>query len=94
MIDRMTSSPSQLSPEGRFLDELIRVVVGAVIDVPERIHTNVMESGQTVLIELTVAKEDIGKVIGREGAMAQSLRVILSNAATKVHRRSVLQIIE
>jgi predicted RNA-binding protein YlqC (UPF0109 family) len=90
----MTDDRRHLSPEGRFLDDLIRVVVGAIVDVPDRIHTVIVESGATVVVELTVAKEDIGKVIGREGAMAQSLRTVLSNAATKVHRRSVLQIIE
>ncbi len=53
-----------------------------------------VESGSTIVVELTVAREDIGKVIGRQGSMARSLRTILSNAATKYQRRSVLQIIE
>ncbi len=84
----------QLSKEGQALAELVGVVVGAVVDFPERVHTVVVESGTTVVIELTVTKEDIGKVIGRQGAMAQSIRTILSNAGTKLHRRTVLQIIE
>jgi predicted RNA-binding protein YlqC (UPF0109 family) len=83
-----------MSEEGRIIDELVRVVVGAIVDAPDKIETNLVESGSTIVIELTVAREDIGKVIGRQGSMARSLRTILSNAATKYQRRSVLQIIE
>ncbi len=84
----------QLSDEGRVINDLVMVVVGAIVDVPEEVSTLVVESGSTIVIELTVAREDIGKVIGRQGSMARSLRTILSNAATKLQRRSVLQIIE
>jgi len=90
MVDRERT----LSEEGRIINELITVVAGAIVDYPESISTVVVESGSTVVIELTVAREDIGKVIGRQGSMARSLRTILSNAATKLQRRSVLQIIE
>ncbi len=83
-----------LSQEGRVIDELVTTVVGSIVDYPESVSTNVVESGSTIVIELTVAREDIGKVIGRQGSMARSLRTILSNAATKLQRRSVLQIIE
>ncbi len=82
------------TPDGLILDELVRVIVGGIVDVPDRIQTVVIESGNTVIIELSVAKEDLGKVIGREGSMANALRALLSNAATKLHRRSLLQIVE
>ena len=85
---------SELSEEGAVIDELVRVMVGGIVDVPGDISTNIVESGSTIVVELTVAKEDIGKVIGRQGAMARSLRTLISNAATKLNRRSVLQIIE
>ena len=88
------SEKSELTPQGRVLNQLIQTVVGGIVDFPEHIQTVVVESGSTVVIELTVAREDIGKVIGRQGSMARSLRTILSNAATKLQRRSVLQIIE
>jgi hypothetical protein len=88
------SEKRNLTPQGRVLEQLIRTVVGGVVDFPEQIQTVVVESGSTVVIELTVARPDIGKVIGRQGSMARSLRTILSNAATKHQRRSVLQIIE
>ena len=84
----------QLSEQGQVISELVQVVVEAIVDFPEKVSTVIVESGSTIVIELTVAREDIGKVIGRQGSMARSLRTILSNAATKLHRRSVLQIIE
>lgn len=84
----------ELTEAGRIINELVQTVVGSIVDYPESISTVVVESGSTIVIELTVAREDIGKVIGRQGSMARSLRTILSNAATKLHRRSVLQIIE
>ncbi|MEC8025353.1 MAG: KH domain-containing protein [Myxococcota bacterium] len=88
------SEERNLTPQGRVLDRLTRVIVGGIVDYPEKIHTVIVESGSTVVVELTVARDDIGKVIGRQGSMARALRTILSNAATKHGRRSVLQIIE
>jgi predicted RNA-binding protein YlqC (UPF0109 family) len=84
----------ELSEEGRILNDLIKIIAAAIVDYPEHISTCVVESGTTVVVELTVAREDIGKVIGRQGSMARSLRTILSNAATKHKKRFVLQIIE
>ena len=88
------SERQKLSPQGEVLEQLIRTIVGGIVDDPAAIHIVVVESGSTVVIELTVARSDIGKVIGRQGSMARALRTVLSNAATKHSRRSVLQIIE
>jgi predicted RNA-binding protein YlqC (UPF0109 family) len=84
----------ELSEEGQIINDLVKTVAAAIVDYPDSVSTSVVESGSTVVIELTVAREDIGKVIGRQGSMARSLRTILGNAATKLKRRSVLQIIE
>ena len=84
----------ELSEEGQIIDELVKTIVASIVDAPTDVRTCVVESGSTIVIELTVARDDIGKVIGRQGSMARSLRTILSNAATKLQRRSVLQIIE
>jgi predicted RNA-binding protein YlqC (UPF0109 family) len=84
----------ELTEAAQTIDELVQAIVGEIVDYPESISTLVVESGSTIVVELTVAREDIGKVIGRQGSMARSLRTILSNAATKLSRRSVLQIIE
>jgi len=83
-----------LSPEAKIINDLIRVIAAGIVDYPEHIETIVVESGHTIVIELMVAREDIGKVIGRQGSMARALRTIMSNASTKYNRRSVLQIIE
>lgn len=76
------------------MKELVEHIVRAIVDEPEQVEASVIESGQTVVIELKVAKSDIGKVIGKQGNMARALRTILGNAATKLKKRAVLQIIE
>jgi len=53
-----------------------------------------VEGAQTSVIELRVAKEDLGKVIGKQGRTARAMRTILSAASTKLRKRSVLEIIE
>ena len=53
-----------------------------------------IEGEQTSVIELKVAKEDLGKVIGKQGRTARAMRTILSAASTKINKRSVLEIIE
>lgn len=76
------------------MKDLVEHIVRAIVDAPEEIEVSIIESGQTVVIELKVAKSDIGKVIGKQGSMARALRTILGNAATKLKKRAVLQIIE
>ena len=76
------------------MKELAERMVRAVVDLEDQVRLNVVESGSTVILELRVAKEDMGKVIGREGNMAWALRTILSNAAAKLRKRAVLQILE
>ena len=76
------------------MKELVEYIVKAIVDQPDQVQTTIVESGSTVVVELKVAKSDIGKVIGRQGNMARALRTILSNASTKLGKRAVLQIIE
>ena len=83
-----------LSPEAKIINDLIRVIAAGIVDFPEHVDTVILESGHTIVVELTVAREDIGKVIGRQGSMARALRTIMGNASTKYNRRTVLQIIE
>lgn len=73
---------------------LIEFVVKALVDVPEQVRVSAVKGEQTTVIELHVAKEDLGKVIGKQGRTAQSLRTILNAASTKMKIRSVLEIIE
>jgi uncharacterized protein len=76
------------------LKELIEAIAKALVDDPEAVEVTEIEGEQNLLIELRVAKEDIGKVIGREGRTAQSMRTILAAASTKLGRRSHLDIVD
>ena len=76
------------------LTELIEFVVKALVDFPDEVRVSAIRGEQTTVIELHVAKEDLGKVIGKQGRTAQSLRTILNAASTKMKVRSVLEIIE
>ena len=76
------------------LVSLIEFVVKALVDKPDEVRVSAVRGEQTTVIELKVDKEDLGKVIGKQGQTAQSLRRILNAASTKLRLRSVLQIIE
>ncbi|MEI7440795.1 MAG: KH domain-containing protein [bacterium] len=73
---------------------LIEYVVKALVDFPDQVKVNAVRGEQTTVIELHVAKDDLGKVIGKQGRTAQSLRTVLNAASTKLKLRSVLEIIE
>jgi uncharacterized protein len=76
------------------LKELIEYIAKALVDYPDEV--SVAESGadQAVVLELKVAKTDLGKVIGRQGRTAKAMRTILSAASTKAKTRVVLEIAE
>ena len=76
------------------LVSLIEFIVKAPVDVPDQVRVSAVRGEQTTVIELHVAKEDLGKVIGKQGRTAQSLRTVLNAAATKMKIRAVLEIIE
>jgi len=74
--------------------ELIDAIAKALVDKPEEVHVGEVEGEQTTVIELKVAKDDLGKVIGKQGRTARAMRTILGAASTKLRKRSVLEIIE
>lgn len=76
------------------LVSLIEYIVKALVDYPDQVKVNAVRGEQTTVIELNVAKDDLGKVIGKQGRTAQSLRTVLNAASTKLKIRSVLEIIE
>ncbi len=76
------------------MKELVTYIAKALVDIPEDVQVNEIEGEQTSVIELKVAKEDLGKVIGKQGRTARAMRTILSAASTKIRKRSVLEIIE
>ena len=76
------------------LKDLITYVSKALVDMPEAVSVNEIFGEQTTVIELKVDKTDLGKIIGKQGRTARSLRTILNAASTKLKKRSVLEIIE
>ena len=76
------------------MKDLISYIAKALVDNPEEVAVSEIEGEQTSVIELKVAKEDLGKVIGKQGRTARAMRTILSAASTKIRKRSVLEIIE
>ena len=76
------------------LKELIEFMARALVDNPEKVKVSEIVGEQTSVIELRVSKEDLGKVIGKQGRTARSMRTILSAASTKIRKRAVLEIIE
>ena len=76
------------------LRNLVEVMAKALVDFPEQVNVSEVQGEQTTVIELKVAKEDLGKVIGKEGRTARSLRTILAAVSTKLRKRSVLEILE
>jgi uncharacterized protein len=76
------------------MKELIKYMAEALVDKPEMVSVSEIVGEQTSVIELRVAKEDLGKVIGKQGRTAKAMRTILSAASTKIRKRTVLEIIE
>lgn len=76
------------------MKDLIEYIAKALVDNPESVKVSEVEGNQTSVLELKVAKEDLGKVIGKQGRTARAMRTILSAASAKVKKRTVLEIIE
>jgi len=76
------------------MKELVKFIAQALVDNPEQVQVMEIEGEQTSVIELKVAKEDLGKVIGKQGRTARSLRTIVGAAGMKLHQRFTLEILE
>ena len=76
------------------MKDLISYIAQALVDHPEEVSVTEVEGNQTSVLELKVAKEDLGKVIGKQGRTAQAMRTILIAASAKLKKRTVLEIIE
>jgi predicted RNA-binding protein YlqC (UPF0109 family) len=76
------------------LKDLVEFMAKSLVDKPDEVEVNEIVGEQTTVVELKVAKEDLGKVIGKQGRTARSMRTILNAASTKLHKRSVLEIVE
>ena len=76
------------------MKELILVMARALVDKPDEVEIKEIEGEVTTILELRVAKEDLGKVIGKQGKTAHAMRSILNATATKLKKRAVLEIVE
>jgi predicted RNA-binding protein YlqC (UPF0109 family) len=76
------------------MKDLIKHIAQSLVDNPEQVKVEEVEGRHTSVLELKVAKEDLGKVIGKKGRTAQAIRTLLNAASAKVKKRTVLEIIE
>jgi predicted RNA-binding protein YlqC (UPF0109 family) len=76
------------------MKELIQYIAQAMVDHPEQVELSEVKGDRISIIELKVAKADLGKIIGKQGRNARAIRTILGAASAKVKKRTVLEIIE
>ena len=74
--------------------ELVEFVVKSLVDAPDEVSVNVIEGEKSTILELKVAQEDVGKVIGKQGRIAKAIRTILSASATRDGKRATLEILD
>ncbi len=74
--------------------ELITFIAKALVDKPDEVEVEEFDEDGTTVYELTVAEDDLGKVIGKQGRTARAMRTLLSAASVKKHKRVVLEILE
>jgi hypothetical protein len=76
------------------MKDLVERIAKALVDNPDAVHVSEIQGDQTSVIELSVAKEDIGKIIGKHGRTAAAMRTIVSASAAKRKKRTILEIVE
>lgn len=74
--------------------DLVEYLAKSLVDIPEEVCVNVIEGEKTTILELSVAPDDIGKIIGKQGRIAKSVRTILSAASARSGKRVVLEILD
>lgn len=73
---------------------LLEYIAKSLVDKPDEVQVNEVEGEQITVLELKVARDDLGKVIGRQGRTARALRAIISAASLRANKRAVLEILE
>jgi predicted RNA-binding protein YlqC (UPF0109 family) len=76
------------------LKELVTFIAQSLVDDPDKVEVHEVAGEQTAVLELKVAQEDLGKIIGKQGKTAKAIRTILGAAAAKMRKRAVLEILE
>ncbi|MBE0467750.1 MAG: KH domain-containing protein [Candidatus Desulforudis sp.] len=75
------------------MKELVEILARSLVDEPDQVSVNVVEQDKTLLVELRVAPEDMGKVIGKQGRIAKAMRTLVKAAATKQRKRVTMEIV-
>ncbi|NLN41354.1 MAG: KH domain-containing protein [Clostridiales bacterium] len=75
------------------MGELVKFIAQSLVDNPDQVEVKEIQGEQTVIIELRVAPEDMGKVIGKQGRIAKAIRTVVKAAATKEKKRAVVEIL-
>lgn len=76
------------------MGELVEYIAKALVDNPEEVSVNEIEGTQSIIIELKVAPDDMGKIIGKQGRIAKAIRTVVKAAAIKANKRVVVEIIQ
>ena len=74
--------------------DLVEYIAKMLVDSPDQVEVNMIEGEKSTILELTVAPEDIGKVIGKQGRIAKAIRTVLSAASVRTGKRVVLEILD
>ncbi|MCQ1528024.1 KH domain-containing protein [Lutispora saccharofermentans] len=75
------------------MKDLIEVIAKALVDKPEEVKVKEIEGDRSIIIELTVAPEDMGKVIGKQGRIAKAIRTVVKSAAAKTDKKVIVEIL-
>lgn len=76
------------------MGELVKYIAKSLVDNPDMVSVNEVEGSQSLIIELKVAPDDMGKVIGKQGRIAKAIRTVVKAAATKENKRVIVEIIQ
>lgn len=76
------------------MGELVEYIAKSLVDNPDEVSVNEVEGSQSIIIELKVAPEDMGKIIGKQGRIAKAIRTVVKAAAIKENKRVVVEILQ
>ena len=75
------------------MEEFLRIIISNLVNDQESIEINTIDNGKSVTFEVKVAQEDMGKIIGKQGRIAQSIRTVMKAVANKEHKKSTVEFI-
>lgn len=76
------------------MGELVKLIAQSLVDNPEQVSVNEVEEGKTLIVELKVASEDMGKIIGKQGRIAKAIRTLVKSVASKENKKVIVEIVQ